>query len=113
LIDANLAFAFLNNKEYQKSIDLYQSLIYRNNQNPDYYFKQGVGFFNIQNFEKSAEAFTKTINLNSNFENAFLYRAQAYKMKGEINLALQDAMMAKKQGNNAAALIRELELKIN
>ena len=113
LIDANLAFAFLNNKEYQKSIDLYQSLIYRNNQNPDYYFKQGVGFFNIQNFGKSAEAFTKTINLNSNFENAFLYRAQAYKMKGEINLALQDAMMAKKQGNNADALIRELELKIN
>jgi tetratricopeptide (TPR) repeat protein len=113
LIDANLAFAFLNNKEYQKSIDLYQSLIDRNDQNPDYYFKQGVGFFNIQNFEKSAESFTKTINLNSNFENAFLYRAQAYKMKGEINLALQDAMMAKKQGNNAAALIRELELKIN
>jgi hypothetical protein len=26
---------------------------------------------------------------------------------------LQDAMMAKKQGNNADALIRELELKIN
>ena len=113
MIDSNLAYAFLNNKEYQKSIDLYQSLIYRNKQNPDYYFKQGVGFFNIQNFEKSAEAFTKTINLNSNFENAFLYRAQAYKMKGEINLALQDALMAKKQGNNADALIRELELKIN
>jgi tetratricopeptide (TPR) repeat protein len=113
LIDSNLAYAFLNNKEYQKSIDLYQSLIYRNKQNPDYYFKQGVGFFNMQNFEKSADAFTQTINLNSNFENAFLYRAQAYKMKGEINLALQDALMAKKQGNNADALIRELELKIN
>ena len=111
LVDANLAFAFLSNKEYQKSIDLYQSLIENNNQNPDYFFKQGVGFFNIQNYAKAVEAFTQTINLNSNFENAFLYRAQAYKMTGEKSLALKDALMAKKQGKNADALIKELELK--
>jgi tetratricopeptide (TPR) repeat protein len=111
LIDSNLAFAFLNNKEYQKSIDLYQSLIEKNNQNPDYFFKLGVGLFNIQNFEKSTEAFTNTINLNPNFENAFLYRAQAYKMNGNKNLALKDALTAKQQGYNADALIKELELK--
>jgi protein O-mannosyl-transferase len=111
LINSNLAFAFLGNKEYQKSIDLYQKLISLNNQNPDYYFKLGVGYFNIQNYSNAIESFSKTININSNFENAFLYRAQAYKMNGNKNLALKDALTAKQQGYNADALIKELELK--
>ena len=94
LILDNLAWAYIMNGNYDKSIEVSRSSISENKGNATSYYYRGVAYFYTGNIKLAEEDLSKAISLDQNYPYTHYYLAHVYERKGYIEEALFEAETA-------------------
>jgi tetratricopeptide (TPR) repeat protein len=65
--------------------------------NADLHFLKGVNNYLLKNYDKAIEDFDRTVRLNPEYDDAYLYRARAKKANDDLIGALRDYNKAKNE----------------
>ncbi len=88
---------FTESNQNQEAIKLCDKLTKLYPENPDVYFLRGLNHYITKNYETAVSDFDKTLDINSDYPDAHLYRAKAKKANGKYFAAFRDYNKAKNQ----------------
>ncbi|PKP19885.1 MAG: hypothetical protein CVU05_10315 [Bacteroidetes bacterium HGW-Bacteroidetes-21] len=111
--DINLLFTYAlaleMKKEYRMAIENYTKVLYLDRDHADSYYRRGMCYFELGEFEKATNEFTLTMDLRPRNGEVFYYRGLARLNNGDKIGACRDFERAKIYGNfNADGYLMKL-----
>lgn len=82
-----LANIYLQIKDTEKAIQIYNELIKKGDHSGEIYYNLGIGYFHLQKYDQAGKAFEKSISINE-YPNSYLYLAAINKINGHNEKAL-------------------------
>ena len=89
----NRGLAYSRKGEYNLAISDYDKAIELNSSNPVYFFQRGYANI-VQDNKKAIEDYTRAINLDPKYINAYVERSFLYGLNGKYSKAISDANVA-------------------
>ncbi len=75
--------------EYEKALADFSDAVRLEPTNPDYYFKRGLAYEALGNFEKASESFAAAIEFNNEHAAAYRHLSDTMQQLGRTDLATQ------------------------
>ncbi|MFN0203873.1 MAG: tetratricopeptide repeat protein, partial [Bacteroidia bacterium] len=98
-----LGDTYLEAKEYQKAIEMYNKALTINSDNSMAYFGKGMAYFGLEDYDNALEMFLMNVGLDGKHPSTSWLLAQCYKAKGNFSEAITHFEYYLKNGTNFEA----------
>jgi tetratricopeptide (TPR) repeat protein len=97
---------FTANQQYLEAVKVCDRTLAKYPESADLYYLRGINHYLLEAYEKAEEDFTKTLELQPNYPDVYLYRAKTRKALKKYMAALRDYRKA--QNENMAKTVSSL-----
>lgn len=81
---------FTTNQQYLEAVKVCDRILEEYPENADLYYLRGINHYLLEEYEKADQDFTKTLQLQPNYPDVYLYRAKTRKALKNYMGALRD-----------------------